>query len=242
MLLRCSLSFLSTNKMWKDDSEYLFPLFICFSMESSPPTQSAPVSSVLQTSGLPESMTVGECPFWPVGLFLLDYLPVCALCTNRFCVLNHRLCKWGSVFAQLLTQSKNQGMNMQINCVNSTSYWWRLNFQTKSCLEFCRNAINDSLVKRMIIKSQIAFNYLTSTDSSLSSAEPGMHILDGLQFHHRPTPDIYSCTCVYKLFFKNTKIWNYWLSVSAEKMHSHFIGRVTCRLFDNKANCFYKKS
>lgn len=30
-------------------------------MESSPPTQTAPLSSVLPTSGLPESMTVGEC-------------------------------------------------------------------------------------------------------------------------------------------------------------------------------------
>uniref|UniRef100_A0A671V799 Sorting nexin 29 n=1 Tax=Sparus aurata TaxID=8175 RepID=A0A671V799_SPAAU len=40
--------------------KYPIPLFMCFSMESSPPTQSAPLSSVLPTSGLPESMTVVE--------------------------------------------------------------------------------------------------------------------------------------------------------------------------------------
>lgn len=34
---------------------------LCFSMESSPPPQPDPVSSVLRTSRLPESMTVGEC-------------------------------------------------------------------------------------------------------------------------------------------------------------------------------------
>uniref|UniRef100_A0A8C6PE38 Sorting nexin 29 n=1 Tax=Nothobranchius furzeri TaxID=105023 RepID=A0A8C6PE38_NOTFU len=32
-----------------------------FSMESSPPAQAAPLSSLLPTSGLPETMTVGEC-------------------------------------------------------------------------------------------------------------------------------------------------------------------------------------
>uniref|UniRef100_A0AAQ6ADK7 Sorting nexin 29 n=1 Tax=Amphiprion ocellaris TaxID=80972 RepID=A0AAQ6ADK7_AMPOC len=42
------------------DHDHLIPLFICFSMESSPPTHSAPLSNVLPTSGLPESMTVVE--------------------------------------------------------------------------------------------------------------------------------------------------------------------------------------
>lgn len=56
VLLCCSLSFL-----YKNESKHLIPLCMCFSMESSPPMQSAPLCSVLPTSGLPESMTVGEC-------------------------------------------------------------------------------------------------------------------------------------------------------------------------------------
>uniref|UniRef100_A0AAQ5ZE82 Sorting nexin 29 n=1 Tax=Amphiprion ocellaris TaxID=80972 RepID=A0AAQ5ZE82_AMPOC len=50
----------SAGRRQKCFIDHLIPLFICFSMESSPPTHSAPLSNVLPTSGLPESMTVVE--------------------------------------------------------------------------------------------------------------------------------------------------------------------------------------
>lgn len=61
-----TFSGLSTVSLWlwimkwniSNDSSFFLP---CLRMESSPLPQSGPISSVLQTSGLPESMTVGEC-------------------------------------------------------------------------------------------------------------------------------------------------------------------------------------
>uniref|UniRef100_A0A8D3CWZ7 Sorting nexin 29 n=1 Tax=Scophthalmus maximus TaxID=52904 RepID=A0A8D3CWZ7_SCOMX len=63
-LFACIVTGLNAKKKRKriEDQrfKYLTPLFTCCSMESSPPTESAPLSSVLPTSGLPESMTVVE--------------------------------------------------------------------------------------------------------------------------------------------------------------------------------------
>lgn len=72
---------------------------VCFSMEPSPPTQPAPVSSVLQASGLPESMTVGEyVSLRPaVSVFFISL----SLRKNRFCVMNHRN------FCHMWTSSNN---------------------------------------------------------------------------------------------------------------------------------------
>lgn len=92
---------------------------LCFSMESSPPPQPDPVSSVLQTSGLPESMTVGEC------LSVTLSLP---LWTSRFCVMihHHHSClmrgNTNSTRLRAITGGRLRVLSLQTTKVNSASW------------------------------------------------------------------------------------------------------------------------
>lgn len=121
MLVCCSLRFLYKNELWtKMNWEYPIPLFMCFSMESSPPTQSAPLSSVLPTSGLPESMTVGEClTFFYLSAsyyFALSVSP--SLCSDRFFGLCHVIITINAAEQYLCTGTNLTQSNYEAHSIN----------------------------------------------------------------------------------------------------------------------------
>ena len=111
----------------KNELRTPIPLFMCFSMESSPPTQSAPLSSVLPTSGLPESMTVGECLtfLYLSASYCLSLSVSSSLFSDWFCGFCHVIItiSWAqlsNIFAKeqswpraiMKTHCINQGLNM----------------------------------------------------------------------------------------------------------------------------------